>query len=918
MKNVMTLGCCGCRQVYRNEPGAGRCGCSDKSKTFSDGKTGVHVRNASAGWRSAVLSIIVFAAMGPLVHGSSGSQWRLYIDPVSGLTTVRHPAPSDVGLPLGTVMRFILESQGDSGPVATRPPVIEWEGATEVSRVGTTSIAECALNTVGDFEVRVRVFQQDGTTWERTCLLKVLDVSPQQITASLGGVAVEPVILDERASNQQTMGYFFREESIAGFHELDRTRDVQSVRRMRSGQRMAKVLSVREPRSFVTSVDRTVSFTGLVDPPPLIALMEWRVDGKAISLGEALFHKFTEVGSHVISYGPPHAPVLTEVETYRAEILDYTHLVDIVPEGDWITFEAVTDPPGHEDKITWLASTKFGTGTPILGTGPAFTVRFDDTWGIREDGTTFQWLGVKADNAVFGQDQKPELRIDSFTPTSGGSGTILMVSGEGFGDDPCDICAISGNGFAVRGRDIFEGTFTGTVSPIPASAGPSELMMVRGSGEFVVLSSPPAGVLFTERAWVFQAELLGTNEALSTQVFTPTSSAAGTISSSVHPGVLTLTLNGSWAKGDKVRIDLDIITSSGQFDNSVPNMVMLADATGDQCAVLICNVITAYLLQANPPIVIQCTTNGSTISLSEPGGGPFDWGTITIKVTPACDCPKQSPDLATWNSNVACRSSNNCYNYATNMKTNTFAQPGRAAAAQYASLSCTDVTTAAIADGLTSVNDPDDCPVGQCPVALVVAPGKDYHWYRRNANGNWSHKPGGTDATTFDASGNKITNPETADRNYGYLNYTDFCGYFCVDWDEVTVANMLAQLSTGPQLGPDAVQVSLLRYFGQTNPGWTVMGLEIDTLRDFLQDLTPIPNPRWDDVTKDFGGFLLESGANVANFPEHIRVLDGVIEIAHDQCFSYRLDDLGLEDFLIGEAIGREFCNLLPDQPCPD
>lgn len=512
MKNVMTLRCCGCRQVYRNEPGAGPCGCSDKSKTFSDGRTGVHVRNASAGWRSAVLSIIVFAAMGPLVHGSSGSQWRLYIDPVSGLTTVRHPAPSDVGLPLGTVMRFVLESQGDSGPVATRPPVIEWEGATEVSRVGTTSIAECALNTVGDFEVRVRVFRPDGTTWERTCLLKVLDVSPQQIAASLGGVAVEPVILDERASNQQTMGYFFREESIAGFHELDRTRDVQSVRRMRSGQRMAKVLSVREPRSFVTSIDRTVSFTGLVDPPPLIALMEWRVDGRAISIGEALFYKFTEVGSHVISYGPPHAPVLTEIETYRVEILDYTNLIDIVPEGDWITFEAVTDPPGHEDKITWLSSTKFGTGTPILGAGPEFTVRFDDTWGIREDGIPFQWLGVKADNAVFGQDQK--ITITGVGPVSGSEGGIITISGTGFDPDPMNNCVFLGgvgpDGFG-RSRAV---VMTASSTALTAVLGPVSIeqtgraLVLVGTGE--ILESLPTDPDLVG-TWEFQDGTMLTN-----------------------------------------------------------------------------------------------------------------------------------------------------------------------------------------------------------------------------------------------------------------------------------------------------------------------------------------------------------------------------------------------------------------------
>jgi hypothetical protein len=43
---------------------------------------------------------------------------------------------------------------------------------------------------------------------------------------------------------------------------------------------------------------------------------------------------------------------------------------------------------------------------------------------------------------------------------------------------------------------------------------------------------------------------------------------------------------------------------------------------------------------------------------------------------------------------------NNCYNYARNWRTNTFAQPGRAHGAQTGTMACNSVTTAAMADGL--------------------------------------------------------------------------------------------------------------------------------------------------------------------------------------------------------------------------
>lgn len=118
---------------------------------------------------------------------------------------------------------------------------------------------------------------------------------------------------------------------------------------------------------------------------------------------------------------------------------------------------------------------------------------------------------------------------------------------------------------------------------------------------------------------------------------------------------------------------------------------------------------------------------------------------------------------------------NNCYNYARNWRTNTFAQPGRAHGAQTSTMACNTVTTAAMADGLRKRCD---ClPLAEYPrrlMALVVDPGWDYHWYRHQRGGFWGHKPGGTAARNYDNSGVLIVNPETCNRG----GYTDFCGYF--------------------------------------------------------------------------------------------------------------------------------------------
>lgn len=148
----------------------------------------------------------------------------------------------------------------------------------------------------------------------------------------------------------------------------------------------------------------------------------------------------------------------------------------------------------------------------------------------------------------------------------------------------------------------------------------------------------------------------------------------------------------------------------------------------------------------------------------------------------SCRCaPLYEPD---WWNDPARRPHNNCYNYATNYRTDTFAQPGLAAGAKWTALTCAAVKAAATKDDL--IDRPaanNKCPREGHLVALAVWPnptnpntGYDYHWYRKGRNGYWSHKPGGTNATNLDNSGHTITDPRTADRG----SYTNFCTFMVV------------------------------------------------------------------------------------------------------------------------------------------
>lgn len=153
-------------------------------------------------------------------------------------------------------------------------------------------------------------------------------------------------------------------------------------------------------------------------------------------------------------------------------------------------------------------------------------------------------------------------------------------------------------------------------------------------------------------------------------------------------------------------------------------------------------------------------------------------------VRPVCRCaPPYEPEW--WNDGGERQFNNNCYNYATNYRTDTFAQPGQAAGAIYTSLTCGSVRPAAVKDQLVNAAGADNkCPGEGDLVALVIWPGSDFHWYRKGRNGLWTHKPGGTPATNLDNSGATIPDPRTADRG----PYTQFCTFMIVRHGHIKIA----------------------------------------------------------------------------------------------------------------------------------
>jgi len=69
----------------------------------------------------------------------------------------------------------------------------------------------------------------------------------------------------------------------------------------------------------------------------------------------------------------------------------------------------------------------------------------------------------------------------------------------------------------------------------------------------------------------------------------------------------------------------------------------------------------------------------------------------------------------------------------------------------------------------------EECPEGSIKVALVIS-SSDYHWYKQDADGLWSHKQGVYSVSRYDQSGHLIIDPQTADRG----SYTLFVGYYAL------------------------------------------------------------------------------------------------------------------------------------------
>jgi len=166
---------------------------------------------------------------------------------------------------------------------------------------------------------------------------------------------------------------------------------------------------------------------------------------------------------------------------------------------------------------------------------------------------------------------------------------------------------------------------------------------------------------------------------------------------------------------------------------------------------------------------------------------------------------KLSMSNSSFNDNPYLRESHNCYSYFLNLKDpsatelckKTYSkknicrrsQPGYAShypALDTPDFNCPTIMKRTLADNpnIIRTDKKSVCGPDYYKGAVVVAPGRDYHYYRLNDENIWTHKPGYKPSTHIDARGRTILDPQIADRDYGgTLNYKDFCSFVCVPKD---------------------------------------------------------------------------------------------------------------------------------------
>lgn len=550
-------------------------------------------------------------AVTPMEGDDGAGLYDWAIGPIDGITTVWHQTPKEITVPVGTTLRLKCADPTNAD--------ITWSNAAELTSDDGGSIAEVRVERTGSFEIAVESSSSGGgvggskgkpggltPTILHSCIITGVAVAAKDIRVGTVSLKASPFTLSESSSNEETMRTFFA--GGVRFQEISQPQEIA-------------------PDRYVSAVGRMLVLDATAEDARFTSLIELRVPGARPRLAGRTDVMLAAPGKTVISVGPTANPRRIVIETYGVTITSPAQ-GQSVPEDQAVTFRAKTTPPGYEKFITWVSSTKHGSALPVVGHGPTFVATFSNTWGPHDEipNITYQWLGVRADNATLNQDQKlaSDLAIFSVTPAAGPDETIVTVLGQNFGNDPDSLCALLRNPVTGELIGCRVTAAAGTVATVqighPRAALDGiglQFCMAKGPGDVFPIV-PPADVTLPP-VWVWRRDPAldpPGQQAMAPNPWAPGPGSAGTPcikefhSGPPVGGELKITITDDWGIGNVVTIDARVLKNDGRQGDTKVNPTFTAAGTRLQCAVKICNMLQAAYLGTTvwgPPININCT-----------------------------------------------------------------------------------------------------------------------------------------------------------------------------------------------------------------------------------------------------------------------------------------------------------------------
>jgi hypothetical protein len=496
--------------------------------------------------------------------------------PVEGFTTEAHVAPEALALPLGGEVMFSVDHllPGQS---------VEWDVPDSSLRFASELTVPCRRLGPGLVSCTI---QPDGE--QLVCNFRVLPITPDQLRFEHKITVNRSFELSPEVDNADAVTIWKR-WSISQVREIDVDPDAPGG--PSSGSEADQYLAV------AAGTPLALHSRGAMDNPPfrpqmnreMTSLVEWRSGGESIGVGLTTLTSFP-FGTHDIEVGPPGFERTLRLTSYEVDITSdpgSEQWQDDLP----IQFTATTIPPGFESHVLWMAATKYGSASPVLGRGPTFNTTFAGTFGPGPGGAgTWSWIGVRADNATEGADSKC-VSITSVTPLSGIDGSIITINGSGFATQPIDMCVfLGGQGASGRVLTTSPTQITCQIGPVPAVQS-GDVSVICGLGRVVAGGFIPVG---PNNYVVGNATALVSTEQGNANVNFQLAAANANNDPATYNAAntrLEVTIGAGIANGQTVHVDLHLHCGGGNwvevvFDITAQQAVAAAQFDADLAAVI--------------------------------------------------------------------------------------------------------------------------------------------------------------------------------------------------------------------------------------------------------------------------------------------------------------------------------------------